>query len=924
LTELVVHADRFSRLREIAIEAAALEGTERDRYLDRACAGDVGLRREVETLLAGDGSAVGRVDDLVERLGTAVRSPATSPGSIGPYRVLSVLGEGGMGIVYHAEQQEPIRREVALKLVRGSLDSPGARARLEAERQTLARLSHPNIAHVLDAGADADGRPYFVMERVQGDPITDYCRSVGLDGRRKVRLFLDVARALAHSHRRGVIHRDLKPSNVLVSGEPERPVVKVIDFGVAKILEEHALATDYRTRPGQIVGTLHYMSPEQARGETGEIDTRTDVWALGTILYQLLADRLPLDLQDMPLAESLRRIEHEPPRPLRRGSGSSTTTRIDADLETIVSKCLEKEPDRRYGSAAELAEDLERYLDSRPILAHPPSAGYQARMLVRRHRGLIAALLALSIALAAGAAGTLIGLLRAREQAQTARTQAAIAEAVSRFLHEDLLTPEAIREEGIDVRLRKVLEEASQRIDGRFPDQPLVEAEVRSTLGMTYAELGEYLEAERHLRRVLDMRRELLGDRDPATLETLNDLGWMLQLLGHYDEAHGLLREAYEGRREVLGPENRDTPRSLNNYAVIQWRHGNHAAAERLHRESLSLKRRLLGEEHTETVASKSNLAIVLATQGRLDEAEPLFVEVVETRRRLGEQAATLRAMQNLAKLYGVTGRADKAEALFRDVIEASRRHRGDEHPRTLSARAELAEFYGQSGRFDQAESILRAVFEARRQVLGSEAAETWQTMYRLGQLHERAGRLDEAERCYLEAAEAQRVTLGEGHSDRFLTLESLAELYARSDRPEEAATRLRELLEALRTAYGWDRPWTYRTAERLAAVLLELGDRDHDAVALLRQALDRRRRRLGDRHEDTLETRFQLARALTRSDHKRSLEELGELNDRGWADGRLLDDGRFAGLSGDAAFEAIVAQVRLRLELSPVAADAR
>ena len=391
-----MNPERYARLKEIALTAADLPPASRDSYLERACGTDSGLRREVDGLLAHqEDDPVPRRSDVGRLVAEALearpleRRVSRHPERVGPYQILGVLGEGGMGTVYRAEQTHPLRREVALKLIRRGLDSAGLVARFETERQILARMEHPNIAQVLDAGEDESGHPYFVMAFVRGVPITDWAQKAELDVRDRVRLFLGVARAVRHAHRRGIIHRDLKPSNVLVALIQGQAIPKVIDFGVAKAVDDPEFRETFRTRTGQLLGTLEFMSPEQARGDIDAIDVRSDIYSLGALLHELLTGEPPIGLRDLPLHEAIREITEAPPRRLR-SSGTTGPGRIDSDLETIVGKCLEKEADRRYSCATDLADDIERWLDSRPILARPPSTIYQVRKLVARNRGAFA------------------------------------------------------------------------------------------------------------------------------------------------------------------------------------------------------------------------------------------------------------------------------------------------------------------------------------------------------------------------------------------------------------------------------------------------------------------------------------------------------------------------------------------------------
>lgn len=914
--------DRLSRLREIVLTAAALPDDQRPDYLDETCAGDQELRREAESLLMHEADAprlsgVAGMRSVMDALrDTVVRPDAPPlPERIGPYRILGILGQGGMGTVYRAEQVEPIRREVALKLIRYGADSAAVLARFESERQTLALMDHPNVARVLDADADEAGRPYFVMEMIRGEPVTTYCETHQLAIRQRLMLFLDVCRGVRHAHRKGVIHRDIKPSNVLVGEAHARPLPRVIDFSIAKSLGEPWLGREYRTRTGQVVGTLEYMSPEQALGDSARIDTRSDVYSLGVLAYEILTGRLPHDTRGVPLHEAVRRIAEIPPRPLR--SAGTTTGRIDADVDTIIGKCLEKEPERRYGTAGELVEDLERYLDSRPILGRPPSTAYAVRMLVKRRRGSVIAAAALLLALAGGAAGTGFGFLRARSEAERARSEAAIAEAVNRFLNEDLLAAANPGNQGPDVTVREVLDVAAERLEGKFPRQPLVEAAARATIGQTYTALGEYREAVRQLRIAIDLERASPGVPRPELYKALSALGWALQHLGRYDEADEVLRESVEGMRRLLGVEHADTLAAMSNRAVVLWRRGLNEQAEALNREGLEIKLRTVGESDETTLATKTNLAIVLITMGRSDEAGPLFESVFEERRRaMGpSHPNTLNAMHNLAKFYVVTGRPEVADKLLTELLQELRRVLGDEHPKTLSALVEQAMYDAGRGRFADAERRLKAVFELQMDVLGPDVADTWRTMQRLGEIYLEAGRTSDAERVLTETAEGQQLGLGEEHTDRLLALETLAQLYADTGRLDRAEPLFRDVLDVKQRVLGADRPWTLETMHRLASVLVNAG-RDDEADELLTDLLERRRRVQGPAHSTTVESAVLLARlAARRGEPERAVDVLADLVENGWTDLPRLESEPLAGLTGDVRFDALVAEMRRRAE---------
>jgi serine/threonine protein kinase len=558
---------------------------EQRAYLEEVCGEDKELLGRVEALLKAHDEAGSFLQAPVLGPGVTIdESPLTEgPGTkIGRYKLLQLIGEGGFGVVYMAEQEKPIRRRVALKIIKLGMDTNRVIARFEAERQALAMMEHPNIAKVLDAGATDTGRPYFVMELVKGIPITEYCDKNDLDTRQRLELFIDVCKAVQHAHQKGIIHRDIKPSNVMITLHDGKPVPKVIDFGIAKAtqhrLTEKTLFTDFR----HFMGTPVYMSPEQAEMSGLDVDTRSDIYSLGILLYELLTGSTPLEekmLLNAAHDEMCRMIrEEEPEKPSTRlstlGEMLAEVAKhrhvqpdqlckiVRGDLDWVVMKTLEKDRTRRYETANELVLDIERHLRDEPVVAGPPSAVYRIKKFLRRNRVLVTSVATVMVVLVGGIVASTIFAVRAERQAK-------ISQAVTDFLENDVLASvDPAKAKGLEVTVRYILDEASESMADKFEDEPLVEASIHQTLGSTYLSLGEYKAAEQHLERARQIRRERLGEEHSDTLASMNKLALVYEKQGRYDEAEKLHIKTLEIRRRVLGEEHPNTLASMNNLAL--------------------------------------------------------------------------------------------------------------------------------------------------------------------------------------------------------------------------------------------------------------------------------------------------------------------------------------------------------------------
>ena len=762
---------------------------------------------------------------------TGVSATAQPHRLLGSYRILRLLGEGGMGAVYEAEQEHP-RRVVALKVIKPGLASPELLRRFELESRALGRLHHPGIAQIYEAGTADTGfgpQPYFAMEFIQGQSLRDCADPLRWNTRQRLEVMVKICDAVQHAHQRGLIHRDLKPGNILVdeTGQP-----KILDFGVARATDSDAQATR-QTDLGQLVGTLAYMSPEQVLGDPLELDARSDVYALGVILYELLAGRLPYRISPQ-LHEAVETIRQEDPQPL-----SSVSRAYRGDVETIVAKALEKDKARRYASAADLAGDIRRYLEDQPIVARPPSASYQVRKFARRHKAFVAGTAAVFVVLVGGiaastwqAARATLERNRAVAEKQRADTEAATAKAVNEFLQNDLLAQAGASAQAgpgtkpdPDLKVRTALDRAASRIAGKFERQPLVEASIRRTIGNTYMDLGLFPEAQRQWERTLELQRRVLGEKHPETLQSMNKLALLYLRQGNYEQAEPLFTNVLEAQRSALGEEHVDTLDTMNNLAVLYRYEGKYALAEVLSTKVLEISRRVLGEEHTGTLDTMNNLALLYLAEGKYALAEPLFLKVVEIGgRQAGEEHPdTLVSMNNLGLVYLYEGKFRQAEPLFVKTLDARRRVLGPEHPNTLRAMNNLALLYLYQGKYAQAEPLFHKLLEVARRVMGEEHPDALTYTNNLALLYERQGRNEEAAALYTNVLKSRRRVLGSDHPATLTTLAGLGRVRLHQREYAEAESQLREALngQEKKTPDAWPR---YDSQSMLGASLAGQG----------------------------------------------------------------------------------------------------
>jgi serine/threonine protein kinase/Tfp pilus assembly protein PilF len=702
------------------------------------------------------------------------------PERVGVYRLLRVLGQGGMGTVYLAEQDEPIKRQVALKVVKQGMDTREVIRRFESERQSLALMSHPNIARVLDAGSTESGRPYFVMELVAGLPFVDFCDEKKFDVRDRIRLFIEVCSAVHHAHQKGIIHRDLKPNNILVSLEEGKAIPKVIDFGIAKAVDSRVQGQTAFTELGSAIGTPEYMSPEQAQGAL-DIDTQSDIYTLGVILYETLVGALPVDptsLMAAPGSERLQALTQAiAPRPsarLRHLSAEAAANvagqrqtdpaalerQLKGDLDWIVLKAMDKVRSRRYASASELAADLERYLRNQPVIARSPSMGYRLRLLVRRHRTAAVAAALVVFTLLLGAAGTVLEMVRARRAEAAARVatsaavrEAAKAKAVNDFL-KDLLSAPDTKQQGRDVKVVDALGKAAARLETAHTLAPEIEAAVRDTLGTTYQNLGNLKEAEKQISAGLELRRRVMGPEDRDTLTSLSNLAELYHDQGRMEEAETLDRRTLEVRRRVLGPEHAETTITMNDLAAVLFALGKQDEAEGLIRQAADIRERTLGPKDSRTLVAKSNYGALLGAEGKLKEAEPILAQVLESQKQVvgPDHSNTLFTLKALAGVFQDEKKLDEAERAYREAFTASVRVSGPEQIDTLVTENDFATLLKDRGKFSEAEAHLRHALAGVRTTLPKDHLFNAYFERNLGSCLSKERKFPEAEQLLLDA----------------------------------------------------------------------------------------------------------------------------------------------------------------------------
>jgi tetratricopeptide (TPR) repeat protein/serine/threonine protein kinase len=805
-------------------------------------------------------------------LRTPVRDSERGEIISGKYKLLEELGSGGMGVVYKAEQIRPVKRSVALKIIKLGMDTSQVVARFETERQALAVMNHSNIAKVFDGGATETGRPYFVMELVSGIPITDYCDKHRLTTHERLELFTQVCQAIQHAHQKGVIHRDLKPSNILVVVQEDRPIPKIIDFGIAKATDHRLTERTLFTKQGLLIGTPEYMSPEQAEMSGLDVDTRTDIYSLGVVLYELLVGARPFDSEDLRSKgySEIQRIirEKEPPKASTRLSGlgdtrtsiaehrktdaSSLQSELKGDLDWITMKAMAKDRTHRYASASELAIDLERHLNHEPVMASPPSTTYRIKKYIKRHKtGVFAAALVV-LALLVGVAGTTMGLLKAKQAEKLAKEEAETSQQVSNFLVELFEVSDPSEARGNSITAREILDEGADKINRGLENQPLVRARLMNTIGEVYHSLGLYNDAQSLIEDGLTIREKYLDPDDPAVAESLSSLGSNFWRKGDFKKARSLHERALEIRKKSFGPEHPTVANCLLNLANLLYDEGDYEGAKPVYQRAVEIWEKALGPDHTDVAKGLNNLGLLTYKMGNYGEARQLLERALAIDEKVfgSEHPQLTDSLSNLGMVFKALGEYEEARLHYERSLAIEEKAYGPEHPYITNTLSNLAILNATTGNFEKARPLFERVLAINEKALGSDHPKVGSDVTNLGIINAQMGNFERA-RSYLERGMAiKEKALGSDHPSVANDINNLASLMRDMGNPEEARPLIERALAIREKTLGPDHVLVAASLNDLANVLVETG-KTEGIRPLFERALAIREKALGPDHAD-------------------------------------------------------------------------
>ena len=801
------------------------------------------------------------------------------PQSIGDYKINKHIGRGAFGNVFLCQEKQPPHRELAIKVIRAGMDTADVLARFEAEKNALSMMNHPAIARILDAGATEDGSPYFAMEYVDGVPLTEYCSRNRLNLEERLRLFIDICQGVQHAHNKAVVHRDLKPSNIMVTEVDGAHQAKIIDFGLVKSLLQPLRDQSIHTQYGVALGTFEYMSPEQVKSGGIHLDTRSDIYALGAILYELLTGEFAFPnlrtqgytelLQTITKTDAVRpSLRLQDTDPARANNHANTLSsefqplikKLRIELDWIVMKALEKEPERRYQTAQEFAQDISNFLAGNPVHAKPPSVAYLLKKTAIRNRGILSATALVILSLAIGFSWALSERSKAQSAAQAEKSRSEELQEVINFQNfqlgnfdlakmgqqqlSDVL--EALKSHASDSGVEgeeletyieniesvlapinwtdlskktlhvNILKPSIDVISSQFSDRPIVRANLLQTLGQTFLHIGMVTEPTEIMHTALQLRREHQGNDHPETLVLINNIGGMLQNQGKLEEALPFYTEALEGSRRVLGNQHSQTLAYINNMGALFEAQGKLDKAMPFFTEALEGFRLQLGNDDINTLIMINNMGGLLQAQRKLDEALPYFMEALKGFRRLfgNDDTNTLVLTQNVGVLLHEQGKPAEAMPFFNEALDGFRRLLGNDHPDTLGLISNMGFLLQDQGELGEAKLFYKEALESRRRVLGNDHRDTLSSIYSMGTLLQDQGHLDEALLYYSDALENRRRSLGNDDPDTLNSINKIGMLFQSQGKLDEAMAYYSDALEGRRRVLGVDHPLTLETFE--------------------------------------------------------------------------------------------------------------